>query len=147
MGLQHTPVVSERDETSIMSHNLLSELLKKFSLQWLGKIIGNHLFRGQVLNHDIALLHLVCNKEITNVNCTGPLARDLLTVVFQQNSALVVLIKNVLRDFVALGLQKQLGLKDTVGVEQSSTPTNSASVLLRVLSFCFEDLVMGNPRP
>ena len=33
----------------------------------------------------------------------------MLTVVLQQNGALVVLIKNVFLDFITLGFQKQLG--------------------------------------
>ena len=145
MGLQHTPVVSERDETSIMSHNALPELLKKLSLQRLCKIISDHLFRWQIFNHDIALLHLVCNEELMNVNCSGPLARALLTVVFQKNSALVVLIKNVLLDLVALGLQKQFGPKNGSGtVIHSDQFGLSAAASVELL---LQGLVNGKPRP
>ena len=63
----------------------------------------------------LPFLHLICNKKVTNVNGSGPLARALLTVVFQQNGALVVLVKNVLLDIVALGFQKQLGPKNWGG--------------------------------
>ena len=64
MVVQHTPVMSARDETSIVSHDLLAELLEEFSLPRFGKIICNHFLCGQVFNHNVALLHLVCDKEI-----------------------------------------------------------------------------------
>ena len=113
--VQHTPAVSVRDGTSNVSHDLLAKLLEKLALQWFGEVVSDHFLSGQIFDHDIAFLHLICNKKVTNVNCSGPLARALLTVVFQQNGALVVLIKNVLRDFVALGFQKQLGPKNWGG--------------------------------
>ena len=144
MDVQHTPAVSVRGGTSNVSHDLLAKLLEKLALQWFGEIVCNHFLRGQIFNHDIAFLHLICDKKVTNVNGLGSLARALLTVVLQHNGALVVLIKNVFLDFVTLGFQKQLRPKDWGGtVIHSDQLSFSAN---QMLSF-FEDLLMGKPRP
>ena len=137
--VQHTPAVSVRDGTSNVSHDLLAKLLEKLALQWFGEIVSDHFLSGQIFNHNIAFLHLICNKKVTNVNCSGPLTRALLTIVLQQNGALVVLTKNFF--LISQTWASKNCLIQRIGVEQSSTPTNLATVLLQLLKFCFKDLV------
>ena len=63
-----------------MSHDLLPELFKQLSLQWLREIVSSHLSGGAIVNRQVALLNLVCKEEITNVDSVRALAGTFLTV-------------------------------------------------------------------
>jgi hypothetical protein len=98
-----------------MSHDFFPKFLKQFSLQWFCHVISDHLQSGAVLNSHISLLNLVCQKEITDIERTSSLAQTSLTICFQQDSTLVVLIQDVLLDLIALSFHKQLGPQNHSG--------------------------------
>jgi len=64
------------------------------------------------LNPEISLLNLICQEKVTDVDCSGSLARASLSIVLQQNGGLVFLVQDVLLDIVPLFFHKELGPKD-----------------------------------
>ena len=56
------------------THDQSLELGKLFTLKWLGKEICYHQICGAVINQNVAFFHLVCNIEISDIECASPLA-------------------------------------------------------------------------
>ncbi len=81
--IQHTPV-GQYLGRNLMSHDQLLELLKQLSLEQLRHIIAPHLRGGTVFNFQITFFNLVSQEEISDVKCTGALARAALSIVVQQ---------------------------------------------------------------
>ena len=75
----------------------------------LGHAVALHLVCGAVLCLDIALLHLICNKEVADVNVPRPLTHALVPILFQFDGTGVVLWDCVSVCFTALSLEKMLG--------------------------------------
>ena len=95
-----------------MSHNQFPKFLELGSLEWFGKKVSNHFGCWAVLNCQVAFLNLVGQEEVTNVNGTSSLTRTSLTISFEKNCGLVVLVQDVLLDFVTLGLHKKFSPGD-----------------------------------
>jgi hypothetical protein len=69
------------------------EFPKQTALKRLCKEIGKHLVRGTVDNRNALGLETVLHKEITNVDVPGLLPAGCSTILFESDSALVILIK------------------------------------------------------
>ena len=92
-----------------MAHDCLAKFPERLSLEGLGHVVTNHLSGGTVFNFQVAFLNLVGQKEITDVKSTSSLAGASLTIVFKQDSALVVLVQNILFNSATLGFHKKSG--------------------------------------
>jgi len=75
-----------------MAHDDAPELLKQTSLQWLTHAVAIHLRSGTMLHPEISLLNLIHQEKVTDVDCSGSLARASLSIVLQQNGGLVVMV-------------------------------------------------------
>ncbi len=72
----------------------MSEFVEKLALQRLSEIVTDHLFRGTILNGEFIVVDSVSDEVESAVEVFGSLAAGLAAVLFQKNSALVILIKN-----------------------------------------------------
>ena len=87
-------------------HNLLPELLELGSMKRLGEVVTNHVISGTILNADVSLLLLISNKEVPDVEVSGPLASRLPTIGFQQHGTPVVLVQDVVLERITLCFQE-----------------------------------------
>jgi len=65
-----------------------------------------HFICRTVLNHQISFLNLVCEEKIPHIQCLWSFPGTLAPILFVRNCALVILIQDVLLNFVTLWLQK-----------------------------------------
>ena len=63
-------------------HDQIPELGELSALQWFGHVVSVHFICWAVLNKNITLLDLICNKEITDIDVSRSLAHGLVTVLF-----------------------------------------------------------------
>mgnify|MGYP002809867744 CR=1 FL=1 len=78
-----------------LSHYYVSKFPKKASLKWFSKEIREHLFRGAVLYVDLLDVESVLYKKISDVNMPRVRPAGFLTVLFESNGTLVILIEYV----------------------------------------------------
>ena len=71
--------------------------------------VSDHFISGTVFDDHISFLDLVSYKEISDIQCSGPLAGAFPAILFQYNSTLVVLVQYVCQNLEALGFQEQFG--------------------------------------
>jgi len=74
--------------------------------------IGKHFFRGTIHDGDFFGLETVFHKEISDVDVPGLLSAQCLTVLFEMDGTLVILIKNIVRELLSLLSQKHFGPND-----------------------------------
>jgi hypothetical protein len=91
---------------NVVSHDEGSELLKQFSLEGFTHVIPPHICSGQVLDIQVVLGHLIGQKEIPDDQSPCPLAGTLLSIGFQEDGTLVVLVEDVVLDEVPLSLHE-----------------------------------------
>ena len=89
-------------ELILYVHNFFTELINFLTLQWLRKIVCNHVSRGTVFNVQFIRLDYVSDEVISNGNILFPFTAGLLTVLLEQNSALVFLVVNCVFDIISL---------------------------------------------
>ena len=87
-------------------HDQSPEFDKLTTLQWLSKEIANHLICGAVLNANLLLIDSIGDKIISDIEVTGSTPTGVLTILFKQDSALVVLVYNVVGDVEPLFNEK-----------------------------------------
>jgi len=102
----------ERNWDGVISEQLSSQEVEWFALEWLGMVASNHFVGRAAMNLDVSFFNLVCQKEITNVKGTGAFSGTVLTIFQEKDGAFVVLVKNIVLNFVALGFHKKFGPED-----------------------------------
>jgi len=75
-------------------------------------VVVIHLCSGTMLNPEIFLFKLIHQEKVTDVDCSGCLARAALSIALQQNGRFVVLTQDVLLDIIPLLFHKELGPED-----------------------------------
>ena len=121
--LQHTPAIATYRQTMeytltlnvfvvlvipliLFSKNCASEHAEFLALQWLCHEIRNHLVSWTVFYSHISFLNIVCDKEISNIDCSTAFSSASLPILLQKNSTLIVLVDDVLFNCISLCLHK-----------------------------------------
>jgi hypothetical protein len=94
------------------SHDLVAKLLEQSTLEWLRRLVTNHVPRGTPDYRHFVFTNTIGNKKIPNVNVLRALTARSFSVGLQENRTLVVLEKDVILDIVTLGLHKISGPAD-----------------------------------
>ena len=89
------------------AHHNRTQQMEFGSCGRLGEAVGDHFISGTELNCQVSSLDLVCNKEVSHVDVSGPLGRACFSVLFQQNSTPVVLMNNISIHLETLCLEEQ----------------------------------------
>jgi hypothetical protein len=92
---------------ALLAQDQITKIFKFLALQRLRKKITNHHVGGTVANLNLPLLHLICNREIPNVDCSSSFTGGSFSVGFQQDCTLVILMYDVERNPVSLFIQEQ----------------------------------------
>jgi len=71
-------------------------------------VAGNHFVGRTAVSFDVSFFNLVGQIKVTNVKGTGVFSRAALTIFQWKDGAFVVLVKNLVLNFVALGFHKSL---------------------------------------
>jgi hypothetical protein len=82
----------------------ISEFTELLALQRLSVEIPDHIITWAIYNCNVSFLNLIREKEITDVQCLGPLPGAFLAICFQRNCTLVVLVQYVAVDLISLFL-------------------------------------------
>ena len=83
---QHTPVVKiECFLLRLEVHDIVAELEEVFSLQWLCKVVRNHVVCRAVFDLKFVILDPVSYKIISDVYVSGSLGAGLLSVVLKED--------------------------------------------------------------
>ncbi len=85
-----------------LSHDHVPELPEQVSLKGLSKEITNHLQRRAMADHDALGLNPDFHPEVSDVDMPQFGPRGHATLSFQLNRTLVILIEDVLRNFISL---------------------------------------------
>ena len=88
------------------SHNLVSESSEQSTFKRLGSEISDHIPCGAPIHRQLTLLDAVGNKEKANVNMLRALAARSLAILFEKYGTVVVLVKEILLDLIALSFNK-----------------------------------------
>jgi len=99
----------EWNRDDVVSEELSTQEIEWFALEWLGMAVGNHFVGRTVVNFDVSFFNLVGQMKMMNVKGTGVFGRAAHAICQQKDGAFVVLVKNVVLNFVALGFQKTFG--------------------------------------
>ena len=83
--------------------------MEQSSLKRLGEVVRPHILGGTVHDPQVALIHLVVDKEVSDIKRPSTLARAGLTVLCQDDARLVVLVQDIVPDVKPLHLQKESG--------------------------------------
>jgi hypothetical protein len=87
----------------------IAKLVEEFSLKRFGKEITAHLFHGRIFNGDFFIVHGVSDKVESTVEVFGSLAAWLATILFNENSTLVVLIEYGILVTLSLHFEERVG--------------------------------------
>ena len=87
-------------------HNLLMEAIELGSSQRFCHVISNHLICWTTFDVNVAFLHLIGDIEVSDVQMTRALASTLASVGLEQHSTFVILIEDILFDWMSLCLKK-----------------------------------------
>ena len=87
-------------------HYLLTEAWKLGSIQGFCHVISNHLICQTIFDVNVAFGLLIGDVELSDVQMTRVLARTLASVGLKQHGTLVVLIEDILLDWISLCLRK-----------------------------------------
>ena len=82
------------------------EKTEKVTLQWFGEEIGEHFESGAVANGNVAGVNAVFEPEVTDVDVARFGAGRRAAIGGEVNRTLIVLLEDVARDCVALGLHE-----------------------------------------
>ena len=89
---QHTPVVKiEYSFLRFEVHDSVAELEERFSLQWLCKVVRDHVICRTVFDFKLVILDPVIHKIISYVYVSGNLGAGLLSVVLKEDGRLIIL--------------------------------------------------------
>ena len=87
-------------------HNLLLEIIKLGSMQGFCHVISDHLISQTISDVNVVFGLLVGDVEVLDVQVTRVLASTLVSVGLKQHVTLVVLIEDILLDWISLCLEK-----------------------------------------
>ena len=87
-------------------HNLLPEVVKVGSVQGFCHIISNDLIRWTISDVNVAFGLLICDVEVLDVQVTRALASTLASIHLEQHGTFIVLIEDILPDWISLHLKK-----------------------------------------
>ena len=87
-------------------HNLLPEVVKLGSMQGFCHVISDHLVCQTISDITVSFGLLVCDVEVSDVQVTRALASTLASIGLKQHGAFVVLIEDILLDWISLHLKK-----------------------------------------
>ena len=68
-----------------MAHDECSVFPEGCTLQWFGRVVTPHILGRTIDNSKVALLHIVVDKEVPDVQSTSPLARACLTILLEKD--------------------------------------------------------------
>jgi hypothetical protein len=101
-------VVSDDSIHRDQTHDLIPELVEKFTLERFSEVVRDHFFGRAVLDRNLFAGDTIGNKEVPDVNVPGTFTTGCFTIFRQLDGALVVLVKDC-TDTVALCLHEVLG--------------------------------------
>ena len=116
-------------------HYLLLEVFKLDSVRGFCHVISDHLICWTISDVNGAFGLLICNVEVSDVQVMRALASTLASVGLKQHGAFVVLIEDILLDWISLCLKRYC--VHIIGEMILSAATTSASVELLVFIPCF----------
>ena len=76
---------------SLEVHDNLAELEELFSLQWICKVVRNHVICRAVFDFKFVILDPVSYKIISDVYVSGSLGDGLISVVLKEDGRLIIL--------------------------------------------------------
>ena len=114
-------------------------------MQRLGVKISNHLFGRTILDREFIRIDAVGDEIEAAVEMFGSLAAGLATILFEENSTLVVLVENSILMTIALCFEKIIGPENdwhkVVGCNEFSL-SRASSVDLLFVGGCINRLGM-----
>jgi hypothetical protein len=106
--LQHTPAARAVTIGLVglsYTHQEISELSEQSTLERFGHKIAYHIAGGHTpLDAQFLIADTICHKELSDVDVLGTLATRGFAILFEENSALIILEQDILGHVVALGL-------------------------------------------
>ena len=87
-------------------HYLLTEAIKLGSIQGFCHVISDHLICWTIFNVNVAFGLLIGYVEVLDVQMTRALASTLASIGHKQHGTFVVLIEDILLDWISLCLEK-----------------------------------------
>ena len=87
-------------------HYLLTEAIELGSMQEFCHVISNHLICRTIFDVNVAFGLLIINIEVSDVQMMRVLASTLASVCLEEHGSFVVLIEDILLDWISLGLEK-----------------------------------------
>ena len=87
-------------------HYLLMEAIKLDSMQGFCHVISNHLICQTIFDVNVAFGLLIGDIEVLDVQMTRALASTLASSGLEQHGTFVVLIEDILLDWISLCLKK-----------------------------------------
>ena len=87
-------------------HNLLLEVVKLGSAQGFHHVISDHLICQTISDVNVAFGCLICDVEVLDVKVIRVPACTLASICLKQHGTFVVLIEDILLDWISLQLEK-----------------------------------------
>ena len=87
-------------------HNLLMEAIELGSMQGFCHVISNRLISQTIFDVNVTFGLLIGNIEVSDVQMTRVLASTLASISLEQHGPFVVLIEDILLDWISLCLEK-----------------------------------------
>ena len=87
-------------------HYLLTEAIELGSIQGFCHVISNHLICWTIFNVNVAFGLLIGYVEVLDVQMTRALASTLTSIGHEQHGTFVVLIEDIVLDWISLCLEK-----------------------------------------
>ena len=87
-------------------HYLLVEAIKLGSMQGFCHVISDHLVCWTIFDVNVDIGHLISDVEVSDVLMMRALASTLSFIGLKQHGTFVVLIKDILLDWISLCLEK-----------------------------------------
>ena len=87
-------------------HNLLPEVVKLGSMQEFCHVVSDHLVCQTISDANVTFCLLVCDVEVVDVQVTRALVSTLASIGLKQHGTFVVLIEDILLDWISLHHEK-----------------------------------------
>ena len=87
-------------------HYMLTEAVKLGSMQGFCHVISDHLICQTIFDVNVAFCLLISDIEVLDVQMMRVLASTLASIGLKQHGTFVVLIKDILLDWISLCLEK-----------------------------------------
>ena len=87
-------------------HYLLTEAVKLGSMEGFCHVISDHLICWTIFDVNVAFSLLIGNVEVADVQMTRAFTSTLVSVGLKQHGTFVVLIEDILFDWISLCLKK-----------------------------------------